>query len=171
MNYLVIVDMQKDFSPPPEVENYIRELFLKIADLPNWNVLFTQDWHDKNIYSLLQESRKFSPHCLANTEGVNIVNSLQKYATNDYCWKKETFMPIGLSTKMNCGVDDLIVVCGICTHICVLNTALYLRACFPFTSIVVDLDGCGGSSDIETQAAICIMRSSAITMMKDNKIC
>lgn len=75
MNYLVIIDMQKDFKPNPETINYIKDFIENEGG--KYSLVLTIDTHEYNDYFYMQESKVYDPHCRYGTLGWEIVDELR----------------------------------------------------------------------------------------------
>lgn len=131
---LIIVDMLKDFIE----ENgslYCGERARGIISFINKTldnmrkegavIIFVADFHQENDL----EFERFPKHCLEGTEGAEIIDSL-KVEPTDYIVRKRRFSAF-YDTNMeeilkHEGIDEAYIV-GVCTSICVMETARDLR--------------------------------------------
>ena len=131
---LIIVDMLKDFIE----ENgslYCGERARGIISFINKTldnmrkegavIIFVADSHQENDL----EFERFPKHCLEGTEGAEIIDSL-KVEPTDYIVRKRRFSTF-YDTNMeeilkHEGIDEAYIV-GVCTSICVMETARDLR--------------------------------------------
>jgi nicotinamidase-related amidase len=60
-----------------------------------------------------------------------------------------------------------IVLCGVCTDICVISNALALRAFFPNCKITVDARCCAGLTEAKHLAALEVMKSCNINVINE----
>jgi len=126
---LIVVDMQKDFCYPEGRlfgGNHLSKIFVpnsKAVESARGKmpVIFTQDWHRKDD----PEFAIWPEHCIANTEGAEIINELE-VKDEDYIVRKRrysAFFGTDLDlTLRELGVDKLYLT-GVLTNICVLHTA------------------------------------------------
>lgn len=173
MNYLVIIDMQKDFHPNNDTINYISEFL--INNSKKYKLIFTMDEHDSDNYDKYQESKIYLPHCVKGTFGAKIVDDLKifKEDENSKVIKKDTFGSYELANYL-WGLYiyeelDTITLMGVCTDICVLNNALNLRNMLPKTRIIVDAAGCNGTSPEMHKCALALMKANAIEVINDEE--
>jgi nicotinamidase-related amidase len=126
---LIIVDMQKDFIHSngrlyvPGSEKIVAPLkaLLNRCRASGLTIVFTQDWHPEDAV----EFRIWPKHCIANTQGAEIIDEL-KPNPGEFIVKKETydaFFNTGLEDSLNkIGVENAIIT-GVVANICVLHTA------------------------------------------------
>lgn len=171
MNYLVIIDMQKDFHPNNDTINYISEFL--INNSKKYKLIFTMDEHNSDNYDKYQESKIYLPHCVKGTIGAKIVDDLKifKEDENSKVIKKDTFGSYELANYL-WGLYiyeelDTITLMGVCTDICVLNNALNLRNMLPKTRIIVDAAGCNGTSPEMHKCALALMKANAIEVINE----
>ena len=147
MKYLIVVDMQVDFINGALGSN------LAVAIVPNvvekvksfdGKVIFTRDTHFKD-YMNTQEGKNLPvPHCVKDTDGWQICDELKPYA--DVIIDKLTFGSIELPDFIKSFNEPIekIELCGLCTDICVISSAVVLKAAFPEVPIAVDSSCCAG---------------------------
>lgn len=140
---LLIVDMQNDFLPGGSLGvpggdavlapvNRLADLF-KRRGLP---VYASRDWHPANHCSFAARGGPWPPHCVAGTSGAAFSEELQLPADAIVVSKAETadvdaysaFNTTGLADRLRARGVRRVVVCGLATDYCVLNTALDARA-------------------------------------------
>lgn len=174
MNYLVIIDMQKDFHPNNDTINYISEFL--INNSKKYKLIFTMDEHDSDNYDKYQESKIYLPHCIKGTIGAKIVDDLKifKEDENSKVIKKNTFGSYELVNylwELHHVYEELdtVTLMGVCTDICVLNNALILRNMLPGTRIIVDAAGCNGTSPEMHKCALALMKANAIEVINDEE--
>lgn len=171
MNYLVIIDMQKDFHPKPETINYIKEFIEREGS--KYNLVLTIDTHEYNDYLYTQESKVYDLHCRYGTLGWEIVDELRPLVYDEKVKKvyKNTFGSLELATDINANRKEVssITLMGVCTDICVLSNALILRAKMPNMRIIVDAAGCNGTSPEMHKCALAIMKANAIEVINDEE--
>lgn len=169
---LLVIDMQNDFvggvlgsaearSITGSVEALVQEY--KKQGFP---VLFTMDTHQEGDYGSAPssvEAQRIPPHCIAGTEGWQIIGLLRPYAEN-FIIEKPSFMSLSLQEQLG-KMDDhplAIGLCGVCTDICVVSNALYLRALYPDSDIAVYSGCCAGTTPENHRAALQVMKSCLI---------
>lgn len=170
MNYLVIIDMQKDFNPKPEIINYIKEFIENKGD--EYNLVITIDTHEYNDYLYTQESKVYDPHCRYGTLGWEVVDELRPLVYDKKVKKvyKNTFGSLELATDINANKKEIssITLMGVCTDICVLSNALILRAKMPNMRIIVDAAGCNGTSPEMHKWALALLKQNAIEVINED---
>lgn len=165
MRFLIVVDMQRDFitgSLGSELaESIVSNVVEKVKKFDG-KIIFTRDTHFDN-YMQTQEGRKLPvPHCIKDTEGWQICDELQPYV--ETVVDKVTFGSVELPHLLKDYGEsiDEIVLCGLCTDICVISNAMILKAAFPETKIVVDAKCSAGVTVESHNTALDAMRAVQI---------
>ena len=169
---LIVVDMQNDFCKPggvlysPDAEAIIPNIAERCKEYDPGNVWFTMDSHSPLTYPLSIEGKTLPIHCVrrrADECGRDIVEELAKYAL--IVLEKPSFAYQYWDT---CGFNDndTIELCGTCTDICVVSNALALRSMFPGARIIVHADCCAGTSKEAHEAALKVMESCLIEVVR-----
>ena len=121
---LVVVDMQTDFVNgalgTKEAEEAVPavEKLVKAAK----HVVYTQDTHGENYFET-QEGRKLPvAHCIRGTKGWEILPSL--YKAGSRVFEKGAFGSVELAEYVRKEKFTKITLCGVCTDICILLTAI-----------------------------------------------
>ena len=134
MRALLVIDMLKDFIDEdgvlctgPAGESIVDFIKKKTNEFRGKNhpIIYICDNHEKDD----KDFDMFPPHCIAGTEGSNIIGELE-VKDGDKIIKKRRYsaffgtdLDLYLREK---GVDELYLV-GVCTNICVLYTAADAR--------------------------------------------
>lgn len=170
MKYLIVVDMQNDFidgalgsEKAVDIVPYVKEL---IAGFDG-KVFFTRDTHFENYYDT-QEGKKLPVlHCVKDTHGWQICNSLDKLRKTE---------PIN---KITFGSKDLIDVLsreefiesitfvGLCTDICVISNVMLVKAFYPEIPIIVDAKGCAGVTPQSHKTALEAMKAVQVEIVNN----
>ena len=169
---LIVVDMQNDFidgalgtkeaaAIVPKVEDKIRNF--------DGEVFFTRDTHE-TWYLETQEGKNLPvPHCIRGTEGWQIrkeLDALRKTEPID----KETFGSTDLAADLLALHEDeeigSITLVGLCTDICVISTALLIKATLPEVPIYVDAACCAGVTPESHENALKAMEACQIKVMR-----
>ena len=185
---LIIVDPQIDFTTGslatakgPAAMDYLA----KALDEGAWKnydwIIVTQDAHPVNHCSFAANGGVFPPHCVQDTEGMNVYPALQK-ALNDisanipdlhYMQKgdlpeKEEFSIFQIERsgeKLRYVIDQQkfegIDICGIATDYCVYETTKDLMGFYPAKQIRIVTNCLAAVDDNDTKLA---------DLMKDNSI-
>lgn len=187
MKVLVIVDMQNDFitgplgSPEAVKAKDNLTKYLKDFDMENNYIIFTKDTHYENYFETLEGERLPIPHCQAYTNGYYISQDIWDYVKDNmeqHRWasvNKMTFGSINDLNEMilNFIMDepnhdlDEIIICGLDTDICVVSNALILRATYPDLPITCLANCCAGSTPEKHEAALKVMESCMIDIVKE----
>lgn len=164
---LIVIDMQNDFSPSEQV---IRKVVDKIEKYKSnrCKIYLTMDTHNYDEYPLLEESKKYQPHCIVGTLGHELVSdvgtALALYRKNCKIYYKNSFGCIELVNSLlsDCCPEDKIEICGVCTDICVISNALMIRSALNRNKIYVDSSAVGGSTPEASSAALSVMERCGI---------
>lgn len=147
MKYLIVVDMQNDFTTGALGSSHAAGIIPKVLEKVKsfeGKVIFTRDTHGTD-YMDSQEGRKLPVvHCVKGTNGWEICDALKAYAKTVV--DKITFGSMELPmilTSYGEPVEE-ITLCGLCTDICVISNAMILKAAFPEVKITVDANCCAG---------------------------
>ena len=165
---LIVIDMQEDFVSgvfgTEEAEAIVAPMRTLIAEFraEGAPVYYTMDTHTEDGDELNQEIIRLPRHCVKGTDGWDIVYSLAP-AENDVLIEKPGFLALGLPEAIGAlDPETEIVLCGVCTDICVVSNALYLRARYPDNRIVVRKEYCAGTTFANHESALAVMESCLI---------
>lgn len=176
MKYLIVVDMQNDFVTgplgTPEAVAIVDRIKEKIEKNPDIKIIFTRDTHYRNYLSTLEGKKLPIEHCIFETPGWCIVDSLRKMAyktclSPEYI-NKYTFGNLNWKQKILDIETAEIEIVGVCTDICVISNALILKATYPDTPITVDASCCAGTTPEMHQKALDVMKSCQIEVINEN---
>ena len=179
MNYLIVVDMQKDFVSgalgTAEARDIVPRVAERIADgiRRGEHIIFTRDTHMEN-YLDTQEGKKLPvPHCIQATEGWEIVEPLRAYTVGRAVIDKPTFgsQVLGelLAEAGRRENIERVTLVGLCTDICVISNAMLIKAFLPEAEIAVDAACCAGVTPQSHQNALAAMRMCQITVENDER--
>lgn len=134
MKALLVIDMLNDFinedgalstgSPGKVIINFVKEKIMEFRE-KDYPIVYICDNHEKDD----KEFDMFPPHCVANTEGSQIIEELEVKESDKIIMKRRysafygTDLDLYLREK---GVDEIYLV-GVCTNICVLYTSADAR--------------------------------------------
>lgn len=175
MKILIVVDMQNDFINAERgalpiqqdkaltdkmISNIDKKIREYLKDSDNY-IFFTQDTHslDPEVRNKHIEAREFPRHCLLDTWGWEIIDSLKGYTNHFNTIWKSTFGSKALINRIkeltyHPDKIESIELVGVCTDICVLSNAIMLRNSFPAIPIKVCASCCAGTS-VENHRAAC----------------
>ena len=149
-NFLIVVDMQKDFVDgalgTKEAVAIVPAAVKKINAF-NGEIIVTYDTHGENYIETSEGKNLPVPHCIKGTDGwqldKNIASALENKSYTAV--EKPTFgsviLPEIIKEKSK-GEPFSIELIGLCTDICVVSNALLLKANFPEAEICVDPECC-----------------------------
>jgi len=168
MNFLIVVDMQKDFISgalgSPHAAAIVPYVVNKVKKFDG-EIIFTRDTHG-NDYMSTREGRYLPvEHCIKDTDGWQICDELLPFAKTVI--NKETFGSGDLpSLLLSYGKPiEKIELCGLCTDICVISNAMILKAAFPEADISVDANACAGVTNESHATALAAMRAVQIDVI------
>ena len=184
---LIIVDPQIDFTTgslatakgPEAMDRLAQAIDNGILDQYTW-VIVTQDAHPANHCSFVDNGGVFPPHCVQETEGMNVYPPLQKaledsefqnchYMTKGDLADKEEFsifQNAHSGEKLSKTITEFeefvgIDICGIATDYCVYETTKDLMAIYPAKQIRIVTNCIAAVDDNDTKLA---------DLMKENGI-
>ena len=152
MKYLIVVDMQVDFITGSLGSEHAKAIVNNVVEkVKNFDgkVIFTRDTHFDN-YLNTQEGKKLPVvHCVKDSAGWQICSELLPYAKTII--DKPTFGSVELPNLIKSFDEPIeeIVLCGLCTDICVISNAMLLKATFPEVKIAVD-SSCSAGVTVES---------------------
>ena len=130
-NVVLVVDMVRGFLEPGHnlyCGDNAREIIPKVKRLlerereAGSEVLFVSDHHDPDDL----EFQIFPVHCVKGTEEPNVIPELDEFVTGANVVPKNRysgFFNTDLAERLERLKPDKLVVCGVCTDICVMHTA------------------------------------------------
>lgn len=172
---LVVVDMQNDFITgslgSEEAQAIVSKVREKLERFQG-SVIFTRDTHTTEYLST-QEGRNLPVvHCVKDTGGWQIEESLQPYANQPKAkvFDKESFGSLELTNMIQeiqtqQGQIEEIVFVGLCTDICVISNAMIVKAAFPEIPITVDSSCCAGVTKKSHENALEAMKMCQIAVV------
>jgi len=130
-NVVLVIDMVKGFLEPGHnlyCGDSSREIIPKVHALltkeqaAGSEILFISDHHDPDDL----EFQVFPVHCVKGTEEPNVIDELAEFVTGENVIPKNRYSGF-FNTPLEAMLVDLkpekIIICGVCTDICVLHTA------------------------------------------------
>lgn len=181
MKVLVVVDMQNDFITgslgTPEAQAIVPNVKKKIEEYRNNGdtVIFTRDTHQEYYLRTKEGHNLPVEHCIENTWGWEITDELRDEASNVKIVNKPTFGSVDLCDEIaileaDCeptGIIEEIELVGLCTDICVISNALFLKTVFYDTiDISVDATCCAGVTPETHEAALKTMEMCQINVKR-----
>ncbi|MDA0262666.1 MAG: cysteine hydrolase [Chloroflexi bacterium] len=130
-NVVLVVDMVKGFLEPGhnlycggESRNIIPRVhsLLQRERAAGSEILFISDHHDPDDL----EFQIFPVHCVKGTDEPNVIAELAEFVTGDNVIPKNRysgFFNTPLEGRLAAGKPGKVIICGVCTNICVLHTA------------------------------------------------
>ena len=171
MEYLIVVDMQKDFVDGVLGTKMAQEIVpaaeAKIAGFQG-KVLFTRDTHQKD-YMDTQEGKNLPvPHCIKGSEGWEIIPKLRKYCKEPPV-DKPSFGSMELAQRLLGEKEkvDSVTLIGVCTDICVISNAMLIKAALPEVPVYVDAACCAGVTKESHETALKAMKACQIYVINE----
>lgn len=179
---LFCIDFQNDFIDGALGTKEAQAIYPNVMDkIKNWDgeIFFTKDTHYADSYLKTVEGQHLPvPHCIYKTNGWNLPEELKAYICEKKISKerittKSTFtstvLPLKvcemLAGKLTNGKSLEFHLIGLCTDICVISNALYLKTEFPSAEIYVDASCCAGTTPEKHNAALDVMESCQINIL------
>ncbi len=169
-NFLVVVDMQKDFVDgslgTEEAVSIVPAVAEKIRSFDG-GIFVTYDTHFEDYLKSAEGSKLPVEHCVKGTPGWELDAQVAK-ALKDKEYipvEKLTFGSVELPKLIaqSAGDEDFAVeLVGLCTDICVVSNALILKANFPEIKISVSAPCCAGVTPESHKAALSVMKMCQI---------
>ena len=140
---LLIVDLQYDFLPGgslgvPHGDEVIAPInqLLAMYRAHSLPIYASRDWHPADHCSFAARGGPWPPHCVAGTRGADFSEELRLPHDVVVVSKADTadvdaysaFNGTGLAGQLRARGVERVVVCGLATDYCVLNTVLDARA-------------------------------------------
>ena len=164
---LIFVDMQNDFVTGALGTREAQAILPAVQALlareraAGSDIAFTLDTHGEDYLST-QEGRLLPvPHCLRGTWGWQLADGLD--ASGARRFEKGTFGSVELAQYAR--AYEEIVLCGVCTDICVVSNALLIKAFAPEAEVMAAENACAGATPEAHAAAIATMRSCQIRII------
>lgn len=168
--FLIAVDLQNDFVDgalgTAEAEAIIKPAVQKIKAFDG-EIFVTYDTHYDDYLSTSEGKKLPVEHCIKDTAGWQLNTEIKAALEGKKYTEviKNTFgskdLPAMILDAAN-GEDFKLELIGLCTDICVVSNALYLKANFPAFDISVDSACCAGVTPETHNAALDTMRCCQI---------
>ena len=168
MKYLIVVDMQNDFTTGSLGSAHAAAIIPAVVEKVksfSGKVIFTRDTHGED-YLQTQEGKKLPVvHCIKDTNGWQICDELLLFV--DTAVDKVTFGSVQLPHMLRSFGEPIeeIELCGLCTDICVISNAMVLKAAFPEVKITVDANCCAGVTPESHEAALTTMKMCQVEVI------
>lgn len=169
MRYLIVVDMQNDFTTGSLGSPHAAAIIPNVVDKAksfDGRIIFTRDTHGED-YMATQEGKKLPVmHCIKDTDGWQICDELKPYVHQVV--DKVTFGSVDLPHILSKSGETIeeIELCGLCTDICVISNAMILKAAFPEVKITVDANCCAGVTMESHKTALDAMKMVQIEVVE-----
>lgn len=180
---LLVVDPQNDFINGVFGSKAATDAAGRIATVLNDNlskrrysdVIYTMDTHKANEYEYSLEATKYKSHCIVNTRGWDVENSIASALQKNHarriekgafgCTELCDFLVAHFMDELSNGAVMIDIV-GFATDVCVVSTALLLRSAFENIPIVVRDYLCAGTSAEMHAKALDVMESCNIEIYR-----
>ncbi len=169
---LIVVDMQNDFIDgslgTPEAVAILPKVEDKIKSFDG-KVIFTRDTHTEDYMNTAEGKNLPVPHCIKNSHGWQIADSLLPYTKDAFIIDKPTFGSIALAEylKQEDRKDPIeeVTLIGLCTDICVISNAMLTKAALPEITVSIDASCCAGVTPESHQRALDAMQVCQIKIL------
>lgn len=177
MNYLVVIDMQKDFVTgalgTKEAQAILPGVIdrIRAARAAGDTIVYTLDTHAEDYLNTAEGRKLPVPHCIRDTEGWMPEAGVAEALSLSRCFEKDTFGSRALADYMK-GEEQrwngpasktmTIELIGVCTDICVISNALMIKAAVPEANLIVNSALCAGVTPESHAAALKVMQSCLI---------
>ncbi|MEE1314397.1 MAG: isochorismatase family cysteine hydrolase [Faecalimonas sp.] len=164
MKTLIVVDMQNDFIDgslgTKEAQSIVSNVKAKIEQYrANGDaIIFTRDTHQTDYLDTPEGKKLPVAHCIEGTKGWQISDALE--VGDAKVINKPTFGYVDWDLD-----TDAIELVGLCTDICVVSNALFLKAKYPDVEISVDASCCAGVTPESHNAALLTMKMCQINVV------
>lgn len=171
---LVVVDMQKDFVDgalgTKEAVAIVDNVVKKIEGFDG-QIIVTYDTHH-NDYMNTREGRYLPvPHCIKDTDGWKLNEKVQKALDEKHYIQiyKPTFGSTKLVERLKyCDPSETeVILCGLCTSICIISNAMLLKAHYPEMDISVYADACACVTPDSHKSALVAMKMCQINIINE----
>lgn len=169
---LLVIDMQNDFIDgslgTKEAEGIVDKVEAKIKQYAPENIYATRDSHGENYLDTAEGKKLPVVHCIEGTKGWEIHPRIEQALGSATIVNKPTFGSVVLAELLqeeNEKEELVIELVGLCTDICVVSNALFLKAVMPENEILVDASCCAGVTRESHEAALTTMQMCQITIV------
>ena len=177
---VVVIDMQNDFIDgalgSEAAQSIVPKAVAAIEHYSNSDNSFcvTLDTHGDDYFNTLEGKLLPVPHCMMGTEGIQLNNAVAHVITDNflgftYINSKDTFGYNWFNDRIWFHKEkfDEIIIFGLCTDICVVSNALILRAACPDIPIKCLAYCCAGTTPDAHEAALKVMESCQIEVIRE----
>ena len=172
-HFLVVVDIQNDFVDGALGTKEALEIVKPAAEtIKNFNgeIFVTFDTHYEDYLTSAEGKKLPVEHCIKDTFGWQLNGEISAALQGRQYTEviKNTFGSKDLPELiLKSAQDEDFDICliGLCTDICVVSNALYLKANFPEKEIYVKADNCAGVTPETHNAALDTMRCCQINII------
>lgn len=167
---LVVVDMQNDFINGSLGSKEARECVGSVVELindPSFDeILVTLDTHDET-YLTSQEGKNLPiVHCVKGTAGWNLHPAVEEALIGRKAvrFEKNAFGSLDLARYLAKHQPDEIVMCGVCTDICLISNAMLIKAEIPEVPLAVVAEACAATTPQKQIETLHVMESCQVAI-------
>ena len=170
MKYLIVVDMQNDFTTGSLGSAHAAAIVPGVVEKVksfDGKVIFTRDTHFSNYMDTQEGKHLPVPHCIQGTPGWEIhpeLEVLRQTAAIDKLTFGSSALPEILAKEDN--IESITFV-GLCTDICVISNVMITKAFFPEIPLIVDGKACAGVTPQSHKNALEAMKMCQITIVNE----
>ncbi len=172
---LVVVDMQNDFvdgalgfEGAKEIEKVCLEK-IKEYESRGDDVIFTLDTHDESYMQSVEGKFLPVPHCIKDSKGWELVDTLKEISKSHTIIKKPTFASLELGKLIEKRGYESVELVGLVSNICVISNAIIAKASAPEARIFVDAKATSSYDKAMEQKAFDILENLHIEVINREK--
>ena len=173
--FLVVVDMQKDFVDGSLGTAEAQAIVPRVAETIrrfDGRVFVTLDTHGTDYLSTSEGRHLPVAHCIKGTPGWQLDGAIAAALEGKdvVVLEKPTFGSLELVEQLRRAANGeafAVTLVGLCTDICVVSNALLLKAAMPEAPITVDASCCAGVTPESHRHALETMKSCQIRVIND----
>lgn len=178
-NVVVVIDEQNDFidgnlgsleaiKAVDKTKQFL--MYVSQQRKRDWKILFTRDTHLSD-FDRTREGSLFPRHCISGTDGWRISDKLSDFVRigkKNNVYNKFSFGSMEVCNRAFelAHYDCDVVFVGLCTDICVIANVLMFTSMYPNTNVSVVENCCAGTSKEKHDAAIDVMRSCGVRILR-----
>ncbi len=175
MKYLLVIDVQNDFVDgalgTAEAVAMLPNLFAKVRAFDG-EVWMTKDTHPENYLDTQEGKNLPVKHCIKGTKGWELVPTLEELCREKQSpvYEKPTFGSVTMAQDLkqlyDAGKVESVELVGLCTDICVISNALLIKAMMPELKVSVDASCCAGVTPQKHMAALEVLESCQVQVIR-----
>lgn len=171
---LIVVDFQNDFVDGAlgfeGAKHVAQPIYDKLSSYhkEGHDVIFTRDTHDKN-YLQTQEGKNLPIiHCIKDSFGWEIYGGAKEFAKEHALkiFDKEAFGSLELGNFIKDRGYDSVEIAGLVSNICVVSTAVIVKAALPEAEVIVDTKATDSYDQKLHKASLDVMEGFQVKILR-----